>query len=226
MKNKSGLIGRLFGAAALIVAISGFSRVSAAENTQGVSTVLDPLGDALFPYNLYNAPVPPYLDMVRVSVTSSREVFRFEVQMSVDVPANADPGFTPAVNHLGVTVGVLTDRKTAGSPFKFFGQTDTYPFNFFVGALYSPEDSGAGLDLGWSGFLIDLATFTVTEIPLRVRGDTLIFETTAASLGNPASFEWAAGAECDPVTIPEEKRKSAVLVDFVPDHGMATWPQP
>src|SRR5438477_8622704 len=29
------------------------------------STVLDPAGDAVFPNDLYGAPVPPYLDMVR-----------------------------------------------------------------------------------------------------------------------------------------------------------------
>jgi len=31
-------------------------------------------------------------------------------------------------------------------------------------------------------------------------------------------------SECDPAPIPEEKHKSALLVDFAPDHGVANWP--
>ena len=189
------------------------------------STVFDLPGDAVFPYDLYNAPVPPYLDVVAASVSLARGVFHFEIKMSSDIPANADPGFAPSVNHLGPTVGILTDRKLA-SHFKFFGQTDVYYFNFFVGALYSAADSGIGLDLGWSGFLIDASTFTAVEIPLEIRGDTLVFETSAASLGNPNSFDWVVGSECDPTPVTEEKTKSAILVDFVPDHGFATWPEP
>jgi hypothetical protein len=145
--------------------------------------------------------------------------------MNSQIPANADPGFTPSVNHLGAIFGILTDRKTAGGePFKFFGQTDTYRFNFLVGALYSAANSGIGLDLGWSGFLIDASTFTAVAIPVEIRGDTLVFETSAASLGNPASFDWVVGSECDPVPIPEEQIKSVLLVDYAPDHGVATWP--
>jgi hypothetical protein len=52
----------------------------------------------------------------------------------------------------------------------------------------------------------------------------MIFETSAAALGNPSSFDFVVGSECDPVPIPEEKHKSALLVDFAPDHGVATWP--
>jgi len=194
---------------------------AAAPNAQ-TSTVLDSAGDALFPFDLYgNAAVPPYLDIVRVSVSSSRGVFHFEIQMNAEIPANADPGLTPSVNHLGATVGILTDRKTAGA-YTFFGHTDVYHFNFLVGALYSAADSGIGLDLGWSGFLIDVSTFT--EIPVQIRGDTMIFETSAASLGDPTSFDWVVGSECDPVPNPEEKRKSVLLVDFAPDHDYASWP--
>ena len=196
---------------------------SAADAKTQTSTVFDAAGDALFPFDLYNAPVPPYLDILRVSVSSSRGVFHFEIQVNSEIPASPSPGFSPSVNHLGVTIGILTDRETAGSPFKFFGQTDTYHFNFLVGALYSAADSGVGLPLGWSGFLIDGSTFTAVEIPLEIHGDTLVFETSAASLGDPSSFDWAAGSECDPVPITNEKRKSTLLVDYAPDHGVATW---
>src|SRR5438045_2734572 len=106
------------------------------------SLVLDPAGDAVFPFDLYNGPVPPYLDLVAVSVSSSRGVFHFEIQVNAQIPAVPSPGFTPSVNHLGATFGILTDPKTSGKPFKFFGQTDAYHFNYLVGALYSFEDSG------------------------------------------------------------------------------------
>lgn len=199
--------------------------VAAANPASTTSTFVDPTGDALFPFDLYNASVPPYLDIVEVSVSSARGVFHFEIKMSSDIPANADPGFTPSVNHLGATFGIVTDRKTAGGePFKFFGQTDTYRFNYLVGALYSVADSGVGLGSGWHGFLIDATTFATVEIPLKIHGDTLVFETGSASLGNPTSFDWAVGSECDPVPIPEEQTKSVLLVDFAPDHGVATWP--
>jgi hypothetical protein len=71
------------------------------------STVFDLPGDAVFPYDLYNAPVPPYLDVVAASVSLARGVFHFEIKMSSDIPPNADPGFAPSVNHLGPTVGIL-----------------------------------------------------------------------------------------------------------------------
>src|SRR5437660_122124 len=52
---------------------------SAADAKTQTSTVFDAAGDALFPFDLYNAPVPPYLDILRVSVSSSRGVFHFEI---------------------------------------------------------------------------------------------------------------------------------------------------
>jgi hypothetical protein len=144
--------------------------------------------------------------------------------MNTDIPANADPGYTPSVNHLGPTIGILTDPATADWPIKFFGNNQNFSFNFYVGALYSAADSGVGLGLGWHGFMIDLSTSAVTEIPLRIKRDTLIFETSAASLGNPVAFDWAAASECDPVAVPEEKRKAALLVDYAPGNGYASWP--
>lgn len=188
------------------------------------SLVLDPAGDAVFPFDLYNGPVPPYLDLVAVSVSSARGVFHFEIQMNAQIPADPSPGFTPSVNHLGATFGILTDLKTAGTPFKFFGQTDVYHFNFLVGALYSFEDSGIGLPLGWSGFFIDVSTFAAIPIPVTIKGDTLAFEISAASLGNPTSFQFVVGVECDPVPVPDEKTKSVILPDFAPDHDFASWP--
>jgi len=205
-----------------LVLSAGFT-AAAPDPTTAASVITDPAGDAVFPYDLYDGPVPAYLDVIEASVSLNRGVFHFEIKMSSDIPVNADPGFTPSVNHLGPTVGILTDRKTA-SNFKFFGQTDVYYFNFLVGILYSPADSGVGLGLGWDGFLIDLSTFTVVEIPMKIRGDTLMCETSARSLGDPNSCDWAVGSECDPVPVTEEKHKSAVVVDFVPDHGFATWP--
>ena len=125
----------------------------------------------------------------------------FRNQSECGYSGQADPGLTPAVNHLGSTFGILTDRKTAGH-FNFFGHQESYYFNFLVGALDPVADSGVGLGLGWHGFLQGPNGFT--EIPLAIRGDTMIFETSAESLGNPAAFEWSIGSECDPVPIPEE----------------------
>jgi hypothetical protein len=188
------------------------------------TTVLDPAGDVVFPYDLYGAPVPPYLDITLASVTLTHGVFHFEIKMGAEIRAMADPGFTPSVNHLGATFGLLTDPAAAKSKIHFFGQTDNYNFNFYVGALYSVADSGLGLGLGWHAFLIDLRTFTTVEIPLQIRKDTLILETSAASLGNPTSFAWLVASECDPVPINQEDRKSIFMVDWAPDHGYASWP--
>lgn len=197
---------------------------AAADPKAGTSTIFDAAGDAAFPFDLYDGPAPAYLDVVAASVSYSRGIFHFEIKLNAEIPDNADPGFTPSVNHLGSTFGILTDLKSAGTPFKFLGQTDTYHFNFLLGALYSVTDSGVGLNLGWSGFLTDVSTFTAVAIPMKIKGDTLIIETTADSLGNPASFDWVVGSECDPVPILEEKQRGTVLVDFAPDHGHATWP--
>jgi hypothetical protein len=196
---------------------------AAADPPAQTSTVFDAAGDAVFPVDLFGAPVPPYLDMVRTLVSYSRGIFHFEVQMSAQIPDNPSPDFTTAANHMGPQFGILTDQNRAGV-FKFFGQTDTYRFNFIVGALYSFGDSGAGLPQGWSGVFIDVNTFTPVAIPLEIKGDTLIFEISADSLGNPDSFQWAVGCECDPVPIPDEKHKVVLMVDYSPDHGYATWP--
>src|SRR5437899_2407086 len=111
------------------------------------STVLDPAGDAVFPNDLYGAPVPPYLDMIRASVSYSRGTFHFEVQMNAPIPDDPAPDFTTAVNHMGPVFGILSDRKTAVNGFNFFGQNDSYRFNFLVGAVYFFADGGTGLPL-------------------------------------------------------------------------------
>jgi len=210
------------GFAGLMLACFGLANVAQSQT----SVISDPAGDAVFPTDLYGAAasVPPYLDIVQASVSYSQGTFHFEIKMNGEIPANPAPGFSPSVNHLGATVGVLTDSATAGTPFKFIGQTEVYHFNFLVGALYSFADDGLGLGLGWKGFLIDNSTFTAVEIPLEIRGDTLVFETSAASLGNPASFNWGVATECDPVPIPQEKTQTTLLVDFAPDHELASWP--
>ena len=188
------------------------------------SAVYDRVGDAVFPYNLYDGPVPPYLDVGKASVTLTRGGFHFEIKVSTTIPANGDPGLNPPVNHLGSTFGIQTDRHTADH-FNFFGQQGqqgNYYFNYLVGAMYVAQDAGVGMGLGWHGFL--LGPNGITEIPLVIRGDTYIFETSAASLGNPAFFKWAVGSECDPVPIQGEKNKTVLVVDYVPDHGYASWP--
>lgn len=63
-------------------------------------------------------------------------------------------------------------------------------------------------------------------VPLVIRGDTYVFETSAASLGDPASFDWAVASECDPVPVPEETNKTLLIVDYAPDNGYTTWPSP
>lgn len=189
------------------------------------SVITDPVGDAVFPFDLYSPPVvPPYLDIVQASVSLKNGVFHFEIQMAAEISDTPDPGLTPSVNHLGAQVGLLTDPATSGTPFKFIGQTDVYHFNFLVGALYSFADSGLGLPPGWSGVFIDTSTSTAVAIPIKIQGDTFIFETTAASLGNPVSFLWGAATECDPVPVPAEKQRTTLLEDFAPDHGYASWP--
>ena len=154
----------------------------------------------------------------------SHGMFQFEVKMNAQIPANPSPGFSVNVNHLGTVFGILTDRMTAGPAFNFMGHTDVYHFNFLVGALYSVADSGLGIGLGWKAFVINNSTSALVEIPLEIREHTLFFETSASSLGNPASFTWAAGSECDPVPSPEEKSRTTILVDFAPDHGVVSWP--
>ena len=192
--------------------------------TAGTSTVYDAAGDAVFPFDLYGEPVPPYIDILSASVSFSHGVFHFEIQENAEIPANADPGFTPSVNHLGTTFGLLTDPATAYSPIFWFGHHDHYKFNYYLGALYSVSDSGVGLGLGWHGFLIDLSTFTAVEVPLQIKKNKLILEIPADTIGDPASISWAVASECDPVSIPDEQTRSVLLVDYAPDHGYATWP--
>jgi hypothetical protein len=213
-----------FGVGLVIIAIAAMLTLPtrAGAPTTNISEAFDPAGDAVFPYDLYGAPVPPYLDFVRASVSLNRGIFHFEFQMNAEIPTNADPGFSPQVNHLGPTFGLLTDPATAGSV-HFFGHAGKYQFNYWVGALYAAEDTGVGLGLGWHGFLIELNTSTVVEISLQIKKDTLILEVPADLLGNPVTMDWAAGSECDPVPITEEKRKGALIVDFIPDNGYATW---
>jgi hypothetical protein len=187
-------------------------------------TVLDPAGDAVFPNDLYGAPVPPYLDMIRASVSYSRGVFHFEVQMNAQIPDNPSPDFASSINHMGPVFGILSERKTSVSGFNFFGQNDSYRFNYLVGAVYFFADSGVGLPLGWTGFITDLNTFTVLAIPMTIRGDTLSFETSAASLGNPSSFQWVVASEWHTASEPEEKNKTQIMVDFAPDRDYASWP--
>ena len=209
------------GLAGIALALSSTLPVTGANPNSMTAYVNDAAGDAVFPYDLYNGPVPPWIDMVRGSVTLTRGVFHFEIQVNADIPANGDPGFTPDANHLGILFGLLTDPKTAAH-FNFFGQQDNYHFNFLVGAIYVVSED-EGLAPGWHGYFQG-PDFIATEIPLVIRGDTYIFETSAASLGNPASFQWAIGSECDPVPGSAEKNRTIVLVDYAPDHGLASWP--
>jgi hypothetical protein len=211
-----------FGAAlaAVVLTLSSALPVAAADANPLTASVNDAAGDAVFPYDLYNGPVPPWIDMVRGSVTLTRGVFHFEIQVNAQIPANGDPGFTPDANHLGSLIGILTDVKTA-QHFNFFGQQDNYRFNFLVGAIYVVSED-EGLAPGWHGYF--QGPSGLTEIPLVIRGDTYMFETSAASLGNPASFQWAIGSECDPVPGSAEKNRTIILVDYLPDHGLANWP--
>lgn len=188
------------------------------------SAVNDPAGDAAFPSDLYGAAqVPAYLDVIQASVRLSGAGFHFEIKMSSDFPADPDPGFSPRVNHLGAAFGILTDLKTAGH-FRFLGQPDNYHFNYLVGAGYFVQDGGLGLGLGWHGFVSGPLGFS--EIPVVIDGDTIILETSSASLGYPASFGWAVGSECTAVPDPEETFQTLILVDYAPDHGLALWPAP
>lgn len=195
--------------------------VMAANPASITSSVADSPGDAVFPFDLYDGPVPPWIDVVQSSVTLNRGVFHFEIKVSADIPVNGDPGLSPPVNHLGSTFGIQTDRKTA-EHFNFFGQQRSYYFNFLVGALYVIGDPGIGLGPGWRGFMLGPNGFV--EIPLVIRGDTYILETSAASLGNPTSFNWVVASECDPVPVPDERNKSLLIVDYAPDNGYASWP--
>src|SRR5215471_16808435 len=118
--------------------------VSAANPDSLTSSVNDAAGDAVFPFQLYDGPVPPWIDVVEASVTLTRGVFHFEIKVNANIPANGDPGLNPPVNHLGITFLIQTDLATAGRT-RIFGQPERYRFNFLVGALYSVEDSGVGL---------------------------------------------------------------------------------
>ena len=187
-----------------------------------ISVVTDAAGDAVFPSDLFGtASVPPYLDVVQASVRLDGALFHFEIKMSSDFPANPDPGFSPSVNHLGAAFGIMTDQKTAAR-YKFLGQPDNYYFNFLVGANYYVQDGGLGLGLGWHGFLKSALGFS--EIPVVISANTIILQTSAASLGDPASFCWALACECTPVPDPEETYQNLLIVDYAPDHGYACWP--
>jgi hypothetical protein len=186
------------------------------------SAISDPSGDAVFPTDIYNAPVPPYLDIVEASVSAKNGVFQFAIKVNSQIPMKPEPEFSVSPNHLAAIFGVLTDKKTAGRAATYFGQNDSYHFNFYIGAFYSFADNGIGLPLGWTGFLIGESGVVV--MPLQIKGNTFVVQTSAASLGSPPSFQWVVGTECDPVPVTGETRQTAVLVDFAPDHDYENWP--
>jgi len=63
-------------------------------------------------------------------------------------------------------------------------------------------------------------------LPMKIQGNTISFETSADSLGNPSSFQWTVASECHSAPETEEKNKSQIMADFAPDHGYAIWPAP
>src|SRR6516225_487487 len=90
-----------FSRAWTVLALSFALPIGAANPSSVTSSVIDAAGDAVFPYQLYDRPVPPWIDIVSASITFTRGVFHFEIQVNTDIPANGDPGFNPPVNHLG-----------------------------------------------------------------------------------------------------------------------------
>src|SRR5262245_36969678 len=58
---------------------------AAGPDTGLASVVWDPAGDAVFPYDLYDGPVPPYLDVIKVSITLNHGVFHFEIEVNGDI---------------------------------------------------------------------------------------------------------------------------------------------
>ena len=103
------------GLAGMALALSLALPVAAAKPDSLTSSVNDAAGDAIFPYGLYDGPVPPWIDVVQASVTLSHGVFHFEIKVNADIPANADPGLTPAVNHLGSTLASLRTARPLGT---------------------------------------------------------------------------------------------------------------
>ena len=59
---------------------------------------------------------------------------------------------------------------------------------------------------------------------MKIQGDTISFETDAASLGDPGSFQWTVATEFHAVPEPDEKKKTRIMADFAPDHDYANWP--
>src|SRR5215471_18082405 len=221
-KHRLGLAGTIVAGLIMSAEFTAPTLSYAGPDTVLESVVTDPAGDAVFPYDLYDGPVPPYIDVIKASVRLRNGVFHFEIQVNAEIPANPDPGLTPTVNHFGSIFGILTDQKTANR-IKFFGQPETYYDNYAVGVMYSTQDGGPGWGVGWHAFM--QGPNGQFEIPLVIRNDTYSFETSAESLGNPTSFDWAVVCECDPVPHGQETYRMVVLVEYVPDHGMAHWPQ-
>src|SRR6185369_901585 len=97
------------GLASVVLLLLPILPLAAANPESMTSSITDPAADAVFPYDLYGAAVPPYLDIVAASVSCSHGIFHFEIKMAAEIPANADPGFTPGVNHVTGGFGILTD---------------------------------------------------------------------------------------------------------------------
>src|SRR5436853_604198 len=92
--NRRGWLRKFsLGHAGIALALSSALPVAGANPNSMTASVNDAAGDAVFPYDLYNGPVPPWIDIVRGSVTLRRGVFHFEIQVNADIPANGDPGF-------------------------------------------------------------------------------------------------------------------------------------
>src|SRR5256885_7078772 len=49
-------------------------------------SITDAADDAVWPFALYDGPVPPYLDIIRATVSFKNGAFHFEIQMAGEIP--------------------------------------------------------------------------------------------------------------------------------------------
>ena len=149
------------------------------------STVVDPLGDT---GEISGAgSTPAFLDMVSVTVT--KHGGRFEFSMAVAAPVPAQPVLPPQVKETWWMWALDTDPTTFPSGFpRAPGQS--FPPEFAVAVSWNGSQ--------FTAFVVDRrptlsgGESLITAVPFEVRGVSVTAFVDAATIEDPASFQFSA----------------------------------
>lgn len=198
------------------------------------STVIDPIGDAVWNQNKGPgsfAKVPAWMDIVSASISRRGQWFIIEEELAAPVPndPSLDPDIPPQIDHVAFAgYGLDTDPTTApvGYP---FNKNDANFAEFYLLVAWNPTGS-FGVGTGFIGLLNDRRPLltggeaTIVPVEFSIQGTHIRIVVDAAALGDPSSFAWAAFTHLAQHPHPPDTPN---LFDVAPDLnlGLAPWPQ-